>query len=113
MLSVQGFDFGGFVHCMRTAIGDKYVADAMSFLFALKNHLDVSNFALTSKGVVYEGDTSGVFIGSCEHFSGIVRHFGEGVILSVSVKLWEYLHGNNQIKFDEIEKEFLNSFFTK
>ncbi|MEJ2771279.1 MULTISPECIES: hypothetical protein [unclassified Stygiolobus] len=113
MLSVQGFDFGGFVHCMRTSIGDRYIADALSFLFAIKNHYDVSQFALTSKGVIYEGDTSGVFVGSCEHFNGYVNHFGQGVVLSTAVKVWEYIHGNNQVKFDEVEKEFLNAFLNK
>ena len=113
MLPVQTFDFGGLVRCMRLSIGDRYVADSLSFLFAIKNHYDVSQFALTSKGVIYEGDASGVLVGSCEHLMGVVRHFGEGVILSSAVKVWEYIHGDHQVKFDQSEKEFLDAFLNK
>jgi hypothetical protein len=114
MISVTSNSIKPFVYCLRKTFNDKYLADSLAFLIAIKLHADLSQFALTSKGVVYEGnvyDENMEMMKGCDYFINLVQHFGEGVILSTAVKIWEYVNsGDNNVKFDDMERELIERF---
>lgn len=107
MISLERWKASSYINCLKKYFNDEVTVSSMAFLLVAKDNEKLDLFKPDTKGVIYIGDLEDIE-DDCHEWVKLFSVYNAEVINETALKLWRYYAGE-QIKFNEKEKELLDS----